>query len=76
MQTPAQKYRARLAAQQAMERREALVTGDSLHLQLAQLEIDCKAVSSCATNADRVEFKRETLLPRWMPTIQAYIDSA
>ncbi|EGF0850597.1 terminase [Salmonella enterica] len=76
MQTPAQKFRARLAAQQAMERREALVTGDSLHLQLAQLEIDCKAVSSCATNADRVEFKRETLLPRWMPTIQAYIDSA
>ncbi|AKH22527.1 terminase [Escherichia coli] len=75
MQTPAQKFRARLAAQQAMERHEALTVRDSLHLQLAQLEIDCRAVSSCATNADRVAFKRESLLPRWMPTIEAWLQS-
>ncbi|ECF8073707.1 terminase [Salmonella enterica] len=75
MQTPAQRFRARIAAQQAMERRDALPDGGSLHLQLAQLEIDCKAVSSCATNADRVALKRETLLPRWTPTIEAWLQN-
>lgn len=64
-----------MEAEQAMERREALAVSDSLHLQLAQLEIDCKAVSSCATNSDRVAFKRETLLPRWTPTIEAWLQS-
>ncbi|EIN3246486.1 terminase, partial [Salmonella enterica] len=37
MQTPAQRFRERIAAQQAMERRDALPAGGSLHLQLAQL---------------------------------------
>ncbi|WP_284521059.1 hypothetical protein [Shigella boydii] len=32
-------------------------------------------MSSCATNADRVAFKRESLLPRWMPTIEAWLQS-
>ncbi len=39
------------------------------------LETDVEHVRSLPTIADRVEYKRDVLLPRWVPTVEAYLES-
>lgn len=72
--SPCQRHRARMKAAKALDNREALTASPvSFHLQRLELEKDVKQLRSLPRTEDRVEFKRDVLLPRWMPTVEAYI---
>ncbi|MCE9733846.1 phage terminase small subunit [Pectobacterium sp. IFB5596] len=73
--SPAQRHNARLQAEQQLSRCQPITGGHSLHLQIRALENDIERVRNQPTIADRVEMKRRELLPRWLPTVQAYLDS-
>lgn len=78
MPTPMQRQRAR----QEDERRAALMTrttgpvasAESQHIKLLALGNDVKQLHNMELLADKLEFKRNTLLPRWLPHAQAYLD--
>jgi len=46
-----------------------------MHLLIKALETDVEHARNLPTIADRVEFKRDVLLPRWTPTVEAYLES-
>lgn len=72
--SPCQRHRARIKAAQALDKHEALTASPvSFHLQKLELESDVVQLRSLPTTADRVEFKRDHLLPRWLPTVEAYL---
>jgi len=59
---------------QALDKREALTASPvSFHLQMLELEKDVERLRSLPRKEDRVEMKRDELLPRWMPTVEAYL---
>ncbi len=78
MPTPMQRQRAR----QMDERRAALMTRtdgqatdtESQHIKLLALNNDIQQLRSMELLSDRLEFKRNTLLPRWLPHAQAYLE--
>ena len=72
--SPCQRHRARINAQQALDTREALTLSPvSFHLQKLELERDVAHLRNQPRTEDRVEMKRDELLPRWLPTVEAYI---
>lgn len=72
--TPCQRHRARVKTVQALDKREALTASPvSFHLQMLELERDVARLRSLPRTEDRVEMKRDVLLPRWMPTVEAYL---
>lgn len=72
--TPCQRHRARVKTVQALDKREALTASPvSFHLQMLELEKDVEQLRSLPRTEDRVEMKRDVLLPRWMPTVEAYL---
>lgn len=72
--TPCQRHRARVKTAQALDKREALTASPvSFHLQVLELERDVERLRSLPRTEDRVEMKRDVLLPRWMPTVEAYL---
>ncbi|WP_411705641.1 phage terminase small subunit [Edaphovirga cremea] len=74
--TPCQRYRARILAQQALDKKEALTSSPtSLHLQIGALTRDVERLRSQEVIADRIEMKRDELLPKWLPTVEAYLES-
>lgn len=73
--SPAQRHSQRIAMEQKLKRRQALGTTESMHLLVRALETDVDYVRSLPTIADRVEYKRDVLLPRWVPTVEAYLES-
>lgn len=73
--SPAQRHSQRIAMEQKLKRRQALETTESMHLLVKALETDVGHVRSLPTIADRIEFKRDVLLPRWVPTVEAYLES-
>ena len=72
--TPCQRHRARVKTAQALDKREALTASPvSFHLQMLELERDVERLRSLPRTEDRVEMKRDVLLPRWMPIVEAYL---
>lgn len=72
--TPCQRHRARVKTVQALDKREALTASPvSFHLQMLELKKDVERLRSLPRTEDRVEMKRDVLLPRWMPTVEAYL---
>ncbi|WP_204364489.1 phage terminase small subunit [Klebsiella variicola] len=72
--SPAQRHSQRIAMQQQLSRLEAINTADSLHMQVQELNADIERLSGLPTVADKISYKRETLLPKWLPTAEAYLD--
>ncbi|WP_318365974.1 phage terminase small subunit [Enterobacter sp.] len=71
--SPAQRHSQRVAMEQQLKRRQAIESADSLHMQIQALNADVAHVRGLPTIADRVVHKRDVLLPRWMPTVEAYL---
>lgn len=72
--SPCQRHRARVKASQALDNREALTASPvSFHLQKLELESDVAQLRSLPRTEDRIEMKRDELLPRWLPTVEAYL---
>ncbi|ENA56048.1 tail fiber assembly protein [Escherichia coli] len=74
--SPAQRHSQRIAMEQKLKRSQALETTESMHLLIRALEKDVEHVRSLPTIADRVEYKRDVLLPRWVPTVEGTTTSA
>lgn len=71
--TPCQRHRARMKAAKALDKCEALTASPvSFHIQMLELERDVERLRSL-TRAERMDMKRDVLLPRWMPTVEAYL---
>ncbi|WP_310597130.1 phage terminase small subunit [Aeromonas aquatica] len=80
MLSPGLRHKLRHQASQATE--QAAITGkasgavaDSLHLQLLALEQDIARLRQCSRISDRVEMKRNTLLPKYRPYVERYLAS-
>lgn len=72
--SPAQRHSQRIAVKQQLARLEAVNTAKSLHIQLQEIEEDVAILRSLPMTADRVEMKRTKLLPKWMPTVESYLE--
>ena len=72
--SPCQRHRARIKTAKALDKREALASSPvSFHLQKLELEKDVEQLRSLPRTEDRIEFKRDVLLPRWVPTVESYL---
>ncbi len=73
--SPAKRHRARAIAAKTLERREALMPSPvSFHLQIGELARDVARLRSIpVSTAERVDMKRDELLPRWLPSVEAYL---
>lgn len=72
--SPAQRHTRRIEMESQLARQEAITSATSLHMQLLALNEDIARLQSQPTIADRIELKRNEMLPRWMPTVQEYLD--
>lgn len=72
--SPAQRHSQRLQMQQQQARLEEVNTTASLHLQVQEISEDVALLRSLATTAERVEMKRDVLLPKWLPTVESYLE--
>ncbi|HED3853633.1 TPA: terminase [Enterobacter soli] len=75
MISPAQRHSQRLQAEAQLKKRQAIETMESLHTQIQILNQDVAYLQGLPTIADRVTYKRDELLPRWKPTVEAYLES-
>lgn len=75
MISPAQRHSQRLQAEAQLKKRQAIETMESLHTQIQILNQDVAYLQALPTIADRVAYKRDELLPRWKPTVEAYLES-
>ncbi|HGB5310767.1 TPA: phage terminase small subunit, partial [Salmonella enterica subsp. enterica serovar Poona] len=75
MQRFQQEWRDRQTAQLLGRHPELLRAEDSMHIKLAALDIDVKKLRGLTTIADRVDMKRDELLPRWEPVAREYVES-
>ncbi|RQM39130.1 phage terminase small subunit [Erwinia psidii] len=72
--TPCQRHRARIRAEQAINNRTPVADSPvSLHVQLRELEADIARLRALEVTADRVELKRDVLLPKWQPVAEQYL---
>lgn len=72
--TPCQRHRARVKTAAVLDKREALTASPvSFHLLKLELDKDVQRLRSLPRTEDRIEMKRDILLPRWMPTVEAYL---
>ncbi|HFG5186444.1 TPA: phage terminase small subunit [Salmonella enterica subsp. enterica serovar Typhimurium] len=75
MQRFQQEWRDKQTAQLLARHPELLRAEDSMHIKLAALDIDVKKLRSLTRIADRVDMKRDELLPRWEPVAREYVES-
>ncbi|MFY7115218.1 phage terminase small subunit [Enterobacter cloacae complex sp. SHL020] len=69
-----QRHRARIKTAKTLDKREALASSPvSFHLQMLELAKDVEQLRSLPRTEDRIECKRDVLLPRWMPTVESYL---
>lgn len=73
--SPAQRHSQRIATEQRLKQSQAVDSRESMHVLIAALEKDVALARSLPLIADRVVLKRDVLLPRWMPTVEAYLAS-
>lgn len=74
MISPAQRHSQRLQMAAQLKKRQAIETAESLHMQIQLLNQDVSYLQGLPTIADRVAYKRDELLPRWKPTVDAYLE--
>ncbi|EEN5588384.1 phage terminase small subunit [Salmonella enterica] len=75
MQRFQQEWRDRQTAQEMARHPELLRAEDSMHIKLAALDIDVKKLRGLTRIADRLDMKRDELLPRWEPVAREYVES-
>ncbi|HEY3982681.1 phage terminase small subunit [Cedecea sp.] len=73
--SPAQRHSQRIRMQQQLAQQMAVTTSDSLHIQIAELNRDLEALQRFTLRVDKIAHKRDVLLPRWKPTVEAYLAS-
>lgn len=73
--TVCQRYRARVIAEQTLRNPGSIPTAGpvSLHVQLGELDRDIRILRSLPTIADRIDMKRDILLPKWQPVVAEYL---
>lgn len=72
--SPAQRHSQRHKAEQQLQERKAIETMESLHMQIQILNQDVAYLRGLPTIADRVAHKRDELIPRWKPTVDAFLE--
>lgn len=72
--SPAQRHSARIEAERLLRQQQSLDSETSLHVQLVALEKDVAAAAAIESRTERMAFKRDVLLPRWMPTAQEWLE--
>ncbi len=78
MSSPGQRHKQRLIARQGAEQAASsgMATGavaDSLHLQLIALDQDMVRLRKLARIGDRVNMKRDELMPKYRPYVERYL---
>lgn len=73
--SPAQRHSARIEAERLLEEKKALSSDTSLHVQLAALQKDIDEAAKIEMRTERASFKRDVLLPRWMPSAESWLAS-
>ncbi|WP_031518813.1 phage terminase small subunit [Siccibacter colletis] len=73
--SPGQRHNRRVALEQQLKAQQAADMAESLHLQIQALKTDVEMARALPTNAEREAFKRDVLIPRWQPTVDAYLAS-
>lgn len=73
--SPAQRHSQRIATERQLQRSQAVDSSESMHILVKALEKDVEQARSIQFIPDRIVFKRDVLLPRWVPTVEAYLDS-
>ncbi len=72
--TPCQRHRARIRAELAIRNREPITDSPvSQHVQITALNRDVEQLRALPTIADRIEMKRDQLLPKWLPVAERYL---
>ena len=72
--SPCQRHRARIKAQQTLDKKQALDDSPvSFHIQKLELIEDVEKLRRLPNIAERIDMKRDQLLPRWLPTVEAYL---
>lgn len=69
-----QRRRKLMALNQKGAAASAAASPDSLHIQLIDIENDVAKLRALPRRADRLQMKRDVLLPKWMPAAQRYLD--
>lgn len=75
MQRFQQRWNETVQAQEAVKHPRLLQAENSLHIKLAALDIDVKKLRGLTRIADRIDMKRDELLPRWEPIAREYVES-
>lgn len=77
--TPMQRWmqgcREEQQTREAMKHPRLLQKENSMHIKLAALDIDVKKLRGLTRIADRIDMKRDELLPRWEPIAREYVES-
>lgn len=73
MLSPAQRHKQRVELARRLAANQPANAAHSLHTQLRALERDIESLRDLPMTADRVAMKRDVLLPRWLPTVRAYL---
>jgi len=73
--SPAQRHSQRIATEQKLKRSQAVDSSESMHVLINALEKDVAQARSIQFIPDRIVFKRDVLLPKWTPTVDAYLAS-
>lgn len=71
--SPAQRHSARINAERRLNQQKALSSDTSLHVQLAALQKDIDEAAKIEQRPERTRFKRDVLLPRWMPSAESWL---
>lgn len=75
MQRHQQRWNKEQQAREAIRHPRLLQQEDSMHIRLAALDIDVKKLRDLTRIADRIDMKRDDLLPRWEPVAREYVES-
>ncbi|PWF53614.1 terminase [[Kluyvera] intestini] len=73
--SPAQRHNQKIALKKQLANRQAVESLDSLHIQIQALNQDVAYLKALSMTSDRIAHKRDVLLPKWMPTVEAYLES-
>ncbi|WP_375750939.1 phage terminase small subunit [Vibrio sp. HN007] len=76
MHSPLAKQRQQILDQQAKGEAVAVAPNtESLHLKLVEFENDKKALKNINSIAEKAKHKREVLIPKYQPSVEAYLEA-
>lgn len=77
MLSPGQRHNQRIKMKKQLEAKQAILIADSdsLHIAVISLNRDVARLKALANNKERAEMKRDELLPRYLPSVDAYLDA-